>query len=452
MRVAPGVVPGVDISPFNLHSVRETALGGFFDFQNGNQDRANAAIREVLSHQYLDVDTPWFGTFRVTAEQADPPWPGAVEWSHYDPNWRQFLGCILALVQLVFADELDDDVSVGIDLALERCVRGEVPGRIPDWYTNPNLMHAWLVSHVASRSGESELADRGADLREMLLQRFRRFGDLDEYNSPTYDGIDFFALLLWVVHPPQSEFETAGLELVSALVLRMSALFSPTLSVPCGPYIRSYGLRLTDYVSLLGIWINIFEEDCDVLPTSLDLDTVHVHDLFFAPVFRYLSSCRPEIAMSLVESDIIWVQDFEGTHSTSVRTAARCVGVESGRRHDFARDQYAPAVLHWRDEGVGVASVAVLCGATSYVDAEVDASVIFGVNGSVIGSGAGCDVRLMYVKGIEASVSGGRYSLGEVDILFNDEPLSSELEEKGAYIVKTLTFGKDQVQFRIQAG
>ena len=96
-RFAPGVVPGVDIAPFDLHSVRETALGAFLDLEDGNVDRAITAIGNVLALQYPDSDRPWSGTFPVTAEQHDPPDTGAVEWVHYDPNWRQFLGCILAM-------------------------------------------------------------------------------------------------------------------------------------------------------------------------------------------------------------------------------------------------------------------------------------------------------------------------------------------------------------------
>ncbi len=56
---APGVVPGVDISSLNLHSVRETANGAFLDLQDGNVDRAVTALRSVLALQYPVSDRPW---------------------------------------------------------------------------------------------------------------------------------------------------------------------------------------------------------------------------------------------------------------------------------------------------------------------------------------------------------------------------------------------------------
>ena len=49
-----------------------------------------------MKKQYDDDGVPWAGTFRVCAEEVAPPSDGAVEWLHYDPNWRQFSGCVLA--------------------------------------------------------------------------------------------------------------------------------------------------------------------------------------------------------------------------------------------------------------------------------------------------------------------------------------------------------------------
>ena len=34
----------------------------------------------------------------VPPEEQEPPSEGAEEWLHYDPNWRQFLGCVLAYI------------------------------------------------------------------------------------------------------------------------------------------------------------------------------------------------------------------------------------------------------------------------------------------------------------------------------------------------------------------
>ena len=113
-RMAPGVTPGVDLSSLGLHSIRESALGAYADLGRGSVERAVAALRAVLAHQYVAPGRPWDGTFRVTAEQADPPGDDAVEWLHYDPNWRQFLGMILLVTLLDHGRHLPPDVAAGV--------------------------------------------------------------------------------------------------------------------------------------------------------------------------------------------------------------------------------------------------------------------------------------------------------------------------------------------------
>ena len=240
-RFARGVVPGVDISSLNLHSVRETALGAFLDLENGITARAVTAIRNVLALQYPASDWPWSGTFPVTAEQHDPPGADAIEWVHYDPNWRQFLGCILALTVIHHEAALPDDVRNGIDDALSRCVRGEPETRIAAWYTNPNLMHAWLLGHVGQATGDADLIASGEQRAHQIMERFERFGDIDEYNSPTYDGIDLFALALWVAHPPTPTYERSGAALLAHLGSRISDALPPPAG--CNVWALHPGIR-----------------------------------------------------------------------------------------------------------------------------------------------------------------------------------------------------------------
>ena len=194
---------------------------------------------------------------------------------------------------------LPDDVRSGIDDALWRCVRGEPDTRIAAWYTNPNLMHAWLLGHVGQATGDAALIASGEQRVHRIMERFERFGDIDEYNSPTYDGIDLFALALWVAHPPTPTYERSGATLLAHLGARISELYHRRLGAMCGPYIRAYGLDLQRYVSLAGIWLHIVgESSSSILPTTLDQDTVHVHDLYFLPVMLRLAArrCRPSHA------------------------------------------------------------------------------------------------------------------------------------------------------------
>jgi hypothetical protein len=331
-------------TPF-LHSVRESALGAFFDLERGNVDRATAALRAVLQNQYLDAGVAWSGTFRVCAEEHPPPLTGAQEWYHYDPNWRQFLGCILAFTLLRHGDALPDDVTAGMRAAITRCIDGEPAARIPEWYTNPNLMHAWLSAD------EMRL--------ERIMARFARYGDVDEYNSPTYDGIDLFATALWVTRPPTPAFAAAGTTLTEHVGTRLSTLFHPELGAICGPYIRAYGLALDRYVSLTGIWLALAGAQ-HVLPGRLDANTDHVHDLFFAPVFAALADAvLPHLELRDVTERREHTQRFGDVEATSLLTPDAAIGAERGRRSTFSLDQYVPFTAHAEGYWVGAKGVAL---------------------------------------------------------------------------------------------
>ena len=205
-RVPPGAAPGVDVAALGLHIVRESAYGALADLEDGRIDRAVATLRRVLALQLDAPGRPWDGTFPVTAEQPPPPYDGAVEWLHWDPNWRQFVGTALALVVARHASSLPADLVDDLVTAVRRCVAGEPDDRIPPWYTNPDLLHAWLLGWVGARDGSAALLAAGEARATAAADRVRRHGDVDEYSSPTYDGVDLLAAGLWATHPPSPAY------------------------------------------------------------------------------------------------------------------------------------------------------------------------------------------------------------------------------------------------------
>jgi hypothetical protein len=361
-RMAAGVTPGVDLTSLGLHSIRESALGAYADLGRGNHDRAIPTLRAVLRHQYLAPGRPWDGTFRVTAEQADPPGDDAVEWLHYDPNWRQFLGSILQVVLLEHRGALPPDLEDAMVTAVRRCALGEPEQRIPEWYTNPNLLHAWLAAHAGRRDADPGLVDRGVRRARRTMERLEASGDVDEYNSPTYDGIDLIAAGLWIVHPPTPEFAGWGRDLLDRLCARLSVLVDPEMGTVCGPYSRAYGLGLDRYVSLLGLWLRVAGVD-DVVPPSIDSHTDHVHDLYFLPLIERLAGMvEPPWALRPVRDERRHVQGFGGAVATSVLRPGLSVGWADGPVPTFAADQYVPFVAHAGTVD-GVAHLAVRPGA-----------------------------------------------------------------------------------------
>lgn len=367
-RVAPGAASGVDLAALglDLHTVRESALGALADLADGRSERAAVTLAVVVDLQWSAPGRPWDGTFPITAEQPAPPEEGAVEWLDYDPNWRQFLGVVLAVVVDRHASSLPPDLVARLVAAVEACVRGEPDDRIPAWYTNPDLMHAWLLAWVGVRVDDSALVDRGLARAQRAADRVAEVGDVDEYSSPTYDGVDLLALGLWVAHPPTPAFATHGTGVLAAVGGRVAALFHPGLGAMCGPYIRAYGLGLDRYVSLVALWLVAAGAPVgSVLPWPLDAGTDHVHDLWFAPLVAALA---PAVVPVLVLRDDLprrHVQTFGPVVAESVLTATAALGAERGRRPDFARDQHVPVTLHTTAGWVAVAG-----------DAGVDATIV----------------------------------------------------------------------------
>jgi hypothetical protein len=353
-HLAPGVTPGIDLSSLNLHAVRETALGAYADLDWGELASAHEALRAVLAAQWREPGTPWHGTFPTVNEQPTPA-TGAVEWSDFDPNWRQFVGVTLALCVADFAHLLDPTVVVAIHVALTACVEGEPLDRIPDWYTNPQLLAAWLDGFVGQRLNRPEFVERGLERLRRVTALVDRDGDIAEYNSPTYDGIDLFACALCEQRGATAAFRDVGQRLRTIMQDRVATLWHRDLGVIAGPYLRTYGLRLTDYVSLTGLWLTASANATGVLPVTLDASTDHVHDLYFAPLFRRYA---PPWSPPSLPFPRRHVQTFGDVVATSLLTASGTAGLEVGRRHTFARDQYFPLMAHQATEG-GVAFVAL---------------------------------------------------------------------------------------------
>jgi len=420
-RYAPGVAPGVDLSSLNLHSVRETANGAFVDLQDGNVERAVTALRNVLALQYPVSDRPWSATFPTSAEQPEPPGDEAVEWVHYDPNWRQFLGVTLALCVIVHGPSLPSDVTAGIDEALRRCVAGEPDDRIPRWYTNPNLMHAWLQGHVAATTGDRALRARAHGRLAVPMERLLRYGDLDEYNSPTYDGIDLLALGLWAMYPPTDGFADAASTMLPAIGQRISTLYHRRFGTSCGPYIRAYGLVPTEYVSLSGLLYSVCgEAPGSVLPSPITADTVHVHDLYFLPLLEHLAPViTPHLRFSDVTDERHHVQRFRDSIAQSLLRPDVAIGWDSGRRHEASIDQYVPFTAHVAEpDGTATSFGVMVPPETAWVDVERVGDLEFVVRAA--GRDATVGLRLV---GAAATHSGdGPLSAGRVDIQFDLAP------------------------------
>ena len=346
-----GAFAEVTDGPRSVHLVRETAWYAIGLLRRAGADdhrRAERALHAVIDHQYDAPGQPWHGTF-VRFPEWPPPTAGAVEWVDYDPNWRQFVGTALAVAVSDFALSTPLDASARAAVAL--AVASEPPDRVPPTYANIALMRAWLDAW-AGRPDHS--------FSRRIDAAFTRHGCFVEHNSPTYYGVDLFALGLWQRHDAPVELQEIGARIEGALWTDVARWWHPGLGNLCGPYSRAYGMDLRGYVSglALALW-------CADLPAPLpDLTAAvipHGHDLGLAPLLQHVGVRVPMRVRPAFEA-------FGGPHTVAqvVDDQPRRVatgwlddtvllGGEADDAGPQSRGQRHIATIHWRlpDGSVG---------------------------------------------------------------------------------------------------
>jgi hypothetical protein len=268
------------------HMVRETAwyaLGLLQRDGERDQARAERALRTVLANQFDLPDAPFDGTFRRAPEEPDPP-DEPVMWAHYDPNWRQFIGTTFAVIVDRYANVLPDPLTDDLRASIERCVAGEPDDRVAPTYANIALMKAWLDNWA----GRVESAEAFA--RE-IHGHFDAHGCFLEYNSPTYYGIDLWALALW--RSTDGPLHRHGADMEQRLWRDIARFYHAGLRNLCGPYDRAYGMDMTAHATPLGlhVWSAVGRARAPFPDTSGRFS--HPHDCCFGPLVGAVPTVVP---------------------------------------------------------------------------------------------------------------------------------------------------------------
>ncbi len=368
--------PGFDrlVEPARLHLVPNTAWLAYA--QLGDRDAAvraegAAAVRKLLALQYDDPGSVLHGTYRRFLEQPHPP-ERPVMWEHHDPNWRQFVGTVLALIVEDFAADIAPDLDM-IERSIALACTGEPDGRIPPSYSNPALMRAWLDAWWGVRCGDRRLLDRGRSFARAIVADFDVHTAFDEFNSPTYYGIDVYALRLWRCLAPDDYFAEQGTRLETALWRTAGSFYNANLENFCGPFTRSYNPDATRSVTLLSLWIwALLGRDHAPLPEIAD-GVAHGHDLMAGPLFARLAG-PPE------QYDLEDFVRFTGTRTVAQELARgrtvtahiepmRMVGGESSNVDWGGWQQFMPATAHWR-RGMELVTLWLVDAHTTYAHAD----------------------------------------------------------------------------------
>ncbi|MEO7909834.1 MAG: hypothetical protein ABIV47_09310 [Roseiflexaceae bacterium] len=342
-----------------VHLVRESAwyaLGLLLRNADGDIARAIHAVDALLGYQFDAPGQPYHGTWYRSPHEPPPPAHPLI-WVDYDPNWREFIGTTLALMLIEYEALLPADLVRRIDLALRRAIAGTLERNVPAGYTNIALMTAFLLQFGAARFNEPGWVAVAERLAGEIVARFRVNSAFDEYNSPTYYGIDLYALALWRSYAESALLRDAGAELEAALWRDIAQFYHAGMRNIAGPYDRSYGMDLRQYVACLGMWIWLATGYQHAPFPDLTAPLDHGWDFAVAPVFALLGlrmpvEARPHFVAFQGQRQIEHViANAPLRIATAWIGATVMLGAEESGSSQRVNDQFHPATIHWLIEG-----------------------------------------------------------------------------------------------------
>ncbi|HKB90971.1 MAG TPA: hypothetical protein VKC60_10690 [Opitutaceae bacterium] len=339
-----------------VHRVRESgwyALGLLLRQGSGDVGRALRIFDAMLAQQ---IDAPgqhWDGTFYRYPEEP-MVLPNSIAWKEYDPNWRQFIGTTFALALIEYDSQIPEPLRKRMLASIGHAADGEQhDGRLSPGYTNIALMHAFLCAFAGNRLVRPDLAKVGAQYAEAVYAGFTEHNTFEEFNSPTYYGVDFYGLALWRAHGLTPRMKQLGAEMEATLWRDTAQFYHADLRNLCGPFDRSYGMDMRRYVSLTGLWLRLVLDEKIAPHPPLAGPMDHGHDFFYAPCFAILEPHIPDDALAEFRhfsGERFVTRTLPGNRIATAWLGERLMlGTEATHvsRSAGATSQFHPATIHW---------------------------------------------------------------------------------------------------------
>jgi hypothetical protein len=330
------------------------ALGLLYRDAAGDRQRAAEILAAVLEEQYVTPGVRWYGTYKTTPEEPDPK-ANAVMWTDYDPNWRHFIGTTFAMILIEYPDRISPELSQRMYTAIDRAIEGEIAeNRLVPSYSNVALMYGFLWDFAGAHDKRDDWHNQATHWIESVYGLFKTYGVFDEYNSPTYCGVDLYGLALWRSYGSSPRIRSMGAEMEAGLWRDIASLYQPALRNISGPYDRAYGMDMESYVSVVGVWMRtVLDAEHAPLPT-IGSETDHVADVWYAPHIAILGTRIPPDALEKMRT--FAREHLVRTQITEQRIATAWIGRDvifggeatSKRRDAGPNTQFHPATIQWR--------------------------------------------------------------------------------------------------------
>lgn len=239
----------------SLRSKTRVAEGLLFRNQSGDKEKAQVILKWILANQYQDENSKLYGT-----------WKTSIVNDKFDQNWREFIGCDLIIIRQKFKTLLPNELIAEIEKCLIHAAKGALKRNVGADYTNISIMSSFLMEYVGNEFGIEELKSAGFKKAKDIYKLYQTNKTFSEYNSPTYYGVTLVGLGLWRELAFSDEIKKMGRELENNLWEEISLFYNPNLRNMAGPYFRGYGMDMTKYFAITGIWIAVAANNPSLAP------------------------------------------------------------------------------------------------------------------------------------------------------------------------------------------
>ncbi|KAF7357361.1 Chitin synthase 4 [Mycena sanguinolenta] len=226
--------------------------------RNGQEDveTASEILKDVISFQFTDPNTNWYGTFKNDPSAPDPGdvYPPLL-YTSYDTNIALFVCTSFIIIMEEFQHLLEPSLVTLLKNSMYNATIGDgyrvggfngdgysAGGFIGDnlypIYSNPWYMRVMSATYVGNMMGDANMSFWGDQWATEAIENFNLYETLAEFNSGTYTGVTLYALSLWGYMPQNSTIVKHARDIITKTWTSIAAnVLTPLIAKFNDPYV-----------------------------------------------------------------------------------------------------------------------------------------------------------------------------------------------------------------------
>lgn len=217
-----------------------------------NTEKAAGILKAIIDCQYTKKGEVYYGTFKRTLDEADPPEKPTV-WDDYDPNWREFIATVFAVILAEYGEVLPESTVELMKKSAYMAAKGSIERYLADetpMNTNVELMHIFITEFYGRLLSDEAMLQQSKAALKRFYDIYKLNNTVCEFNSTTYYGVDFIALSCIKKYSKDEELLAIADIVYEGLWRNFADFYSFSLKNPCGPYARCYEMEMTEHSSI----------------------------------------------------------------------------------------------------------------------------------------------------------------------------------------------------------